>query len=127
MRPLSAGEIPSGAAAATAPAKPSWASQSRSADRGRDGSGSPCCRTQPPIRCMPILPRAHRAISNLKTWLAGTHRGTSVKHLQVYLDEFAFRHNRRRVPMAVFQTLFGLSALHTLTTYNQITAESGAT
>jgi hypothetical protein len=76
---------------------------------------------------MPILPRAHRAISNLKTWLAGTHRGTSVKHLQVYLDEFAFRHNRRRVPMAVFQTLLGLSALHTLTTYNQITAESGAT
>jgi transposase-like protein len=74
-----------------------------------------------------ILPRAHRAISNLKTWLAGTHRGTSVKHLQVYLDEFAFRHNRRRVPMAVFQTLLGLSALHTLTTYNQITAESGAT
>jgi transposase-like protein len=34
-----------------------------------------------------ILLRAHRAISNLKTWLAGTHRATSAKHLQVYLDE----------------------------------------
>jgi len=45
-----------------------------------------------------ILPRAHRAISNLKTWIAGTHHGTSAKHLQVYLDEFTFRHNRRHTP-----------------------------
>jgi hypothetical protein len=28
--------------------------------------------------------------------------------LQVYLDEFIFRHNRRRQPMAPFQTLLGL-------------------
>jgi hypothetical protein len=35
-----------------------------------------------------VLPRAHRAISNLKTWLHGTHRGVSPAHLQVYLDEF---------------------------------------
>jgi hypothetical protein len=28
----------------------------------------------------PILPRAHRAISNLKTWLDGTHRGVSPEH-----------------------------------------------
>ena len=69
-----------------------------------------------------ILPRAHRAISNLKTWLAGTHRGTSAKHLQIYLDEFTFRHNRRRTPMAAFQTLLGLSAVHRPTTYVQITA-----
>lgn len=70
-----------------------------------------------------ILPRAHRAISNLKTWLQGTHRGASPKHLQVYLDEFTFRHNRRRTPMAAFQTLLGLSSLHAPTTYAQITAE----
>lgn len=68
-----------------------------------------------------ILPRAHRAISNLKTWLAGTHRGASVKHLRVYLDEFVFRNNRRRVPMAAFQTLLGLSSLHSPTTYREIT------
>lgn len=74
-----------------------------------------------------ILPRAHRAISNLKTWLAGTHHGASVKHLQVYLDEFTFRHNRRLVPMAAFQTLLGLGALHGPTTYDQITSQSGAT
>ena len=69
-----------------------------------------------------ILPRAHRTISNLKTWLAGTHHGTSAKHLQIYLDEFTFRHNRRRTPMAAFQTLLGLSSLHRPTTYEQITA-----
>ncbi|HEY6397672.1 MAG TPA: IS1595 family transposase [Solirubrobacteraceae bacterium] len=68
-----------------------------------------------------ILPRAHRAVANLKTWLAGTHHGTSAKHLQVYLDEFVFRHNRRRVPMAAFQTLLGLGSLHSPTTYRQIT------
>jgi transposase-like protein len=45
-----------------------------------------------------VLPRAHRALSNLKTWLQGTHHGVSPKHLQVYLDEFVFQHNRRRTP-----------------------------
>lgn len=68
-----------------------------------------------------VLPRAHRAISNLKTWLQGTHRGVSREHLQVYLDEFVFRHNRRRTPMAAFQTLLGLGALHAPTTYREIT------
>ncbi len=69
----------------------------------------------------PILPRAHRAISNLKLWLAGTHRGVSPEHLPVYLDEYVFRHNRRHTPMAAFQTLLGLGALHEPTTYRQIT------
>jgi transposase-like protein len=68
-----------------------------------------------------LLPRAHRATSNLKTWLQGTHRGVSPEHLQVYLDEFVFRHNRRRTPMAAFQTLLGLGTVHAPTTYHQIT------
>jgi transposase-like protein len=68
-----------------------------------------------------LLPRAHRAAANLKTWLQGTHRGVSPEHLQVYLDEFVFRHNRRRTPMAAFQTLLGLGALHEPTTYREIT------
>lgn len=38
-----------------------------------------------------ILPRVHRVISNLKSWLQGTHRGVSGEHLQVYLDEYTFR------------------------------------
>lgn len=55
-----------------------------------------------------ILPQVHRVISNLKGWLQSTHRGVSGEHLQVYLDEFALRFNRRRTPMAAFQTLLGL-------------------
>jgi transposase-like protein len=67
-----------------------------------------------------ILPRVHRVISNLKSWLRGTHRGVSGEHLQVYLDEYAFRFNRRRTPMAAFQTLLGLQAQQQPTTYKQI-------
>ena len=73
-----------------------------------------------------ILPRAHRGLANLKTWLQGTHRRPSGKHLQVYLDEFVFRHNRRRTPMAAFQTLLGLGATHPPTTYAEITAHRAA-
>jgi hypothetical protein len=39
----------------------------------------------------------HWTISLLKHWLLGTHTGAvRPKHLQAYLDEYAFRHNRRR-------------------------------
>ncbi|MGC2375545.1 MAG: IS1595 family transposase [Solirubrobacteraceae bacterium] len=67
-----------------------------------------------------LLPRAHRAISNLKAWMHGTHRGVSPEHLPVYLDEFVFRHNRRRTPMAGFQTLLGLGLAHEPITYRDI-------
>ena len=67
-----------------------------------------------------LLPRAHRAISNLKAWMHGTHRGVSPEHLPVYLDEYVFRHNRRGTPMASFQTLLGLGLAHEPITYRQI-------
>src|SRR5215831_9309960 len=54
------------------------------------------------------VPLADRAIGNLQQWLIGTHHGVSKDQLQVYLDEFVFRHNRRKHPMAAFQTLLGL-------------------
>jgi transposase-like protein len=39
----------------------------------------------------------HWTISLLKRWLIGTHAGAvRDKHLQAYLGEFAFRHNRRK-------------------------------
>jgi transposase-like protein len=39
----------------------------------------------------------HWTISLLKRWLLGTHAGAvGPKHLQAYLDEYAFRHNRRK-------------------------------
>ena len=67
-----------------------------------------------------LLPRAHRAVSNLKAWMHGTHRDVSDEHLPVYLDEYVFRHNRRHTPMAAFQTLLGLAGRHPPTTYRQI-------
>ncbi len=42
-----------------------------------------------------VLPWAHTIISNLKTWLLGTFRGVSHKHLDRYLKEFTYRLNRR--------------------------------
>jgi transposase-like protein len=43
-----------------------------------------------------LLPHAHRVISLVKRWLLGTHQGAiSADHLDFYLDEFAFRFNRR--------------------------------
>jgi hypothetical protein len=41
-----------------------------------------------------------RAIGNLQQWLIGTHHGVSRAQLPVYLDEFVFRRNRRKQPMA---------------------------
>lgn len=43
------------------------------------------------------FPHVHLVASLLKRWLGATHQGNvSPKHLQAYLDEFAFRFNRRR-------------------------------
>jgi transposase-like protein len=43
-----------------------------------------------------LLPRVHRVIALLKRWLLGTHQGAVTRaHLDYYLDEFAFRFNRR--------------------------------
>jgi len=44
-----------------------------------------------------LMPAVHRVASQLKRWLLGTHQGAvEASHLQGYLDEFAFRFNRRR-------------------------------
>lgn len=67
-----------------------------------------------------VVPLADRAIGNLQQWLIGTYHGVSKDQLQVYLDEFVFRHNRRKQPMAAFQTLLGLGAAHQPTEYKQI-------
>ena len=44
-----------------------------------------------------LLPGVHRVASLAKRWLMGTHQGAvEGDHLQAYLDEFAFRFNRRK-------------------------------
>ena len=67
-----------------------------------------------------VVPLADRAIGNLQQWLIGTYHGVSKDQLQVYLDEFVFRHNRRKQPMAAFQTLLGLGTAKAPTPYLQI-------
>jgi len=43
-----------------------------------------------------ILPHVHMVDSLIKRWINGTHQGKiSPKHLEYYLDEFAFRFNRK--------------------------------
>ena len=67
-----------------------------------------------------LFPRVHRVFSNLKTWLTGTQHGVGAQHLQHYLNEYVFRFNRRRTPMAAFQSLLGLTSQHEPTTYNML-------
>ena len=67
-----------------------------------------------------VVPVADRAIGNLQQWLIGTYHGVSKAQLQVYLDEFVFRHNRRKTPAAAFQTLLGLGTARKSTEYEQI-------
>jgi hypothetical protein len=66
------------------------------------------------------VPGVDRVISNMKTWLRGTHHGVGADHLDAYLDEFVFRFNRRYFPMAGFATLLGLGASQPPTTIEQI-------
>lgn len=66
------------------------------------------------------VPLADRAIGNLQQWLIGTYHGVSKPQLQVYLDEFVFRHNRRKTPATAFQTLLGLGTGRESTQYEQI-------
>jgi transposase-like protein len=44
-----------------------------------------------------LLPAVHRVAALLKRWLLGTHQGSMTGgHRPAYLNEFAFRFNRRR-------------------------------
>ena len=69
------------------------------------------------------LPGVHRVISLLKRWLLGTHQGAvDPRHVDYYLDEFAFRFNRRssRSRGMLFYRLLQQSAATTPTTYANI-------
>ncbi len=56
-----------------------------------------------------ILPLIHLEFANLKTWLQGTHHGrVERQHLQAYLNEFAYRHNRRFWRFSAFHTVLRL-------------------
>jgi len=64
--------------------------------------------------------RMHQHISNLKSWLRGTHRWCSSKHLQAYLDEFHYRFNRRNFPESMFEKLILRMLDHKPLIYNDL-------
>ena len=51
------------------------------------------------------FPLMHIHIMNLKGWLRGIHHHCSKQHLQVYLDEYHFRFNRRADRKKMFESL----------------------
>lgn len=67
------------------------------------------------------LPMIHLVFSNLKTWINGTHHGRIERqHLQAYLNEYAFRFNRRFYPMTAFNSVLGLAARSVPPTYESL-------
>ena len=71
-----------------------------------------------------VLPWVHRVFANAKRWAMGVYHGLRPAHLQAYLDEFAFRFNRRRNPAAAFERLLGLSLTLQPATYQMLISRS---
>ena len=76
------------------------------------------------------MPNVHLVASLLKRWLLGTHQGAvHATHLQAYLNEFAFRFNRRRSRARglLFYRLLEQAAAAEPITYRQLLVAPGAT
>lgn len=70
-----------------------------------------------------LLPGVHRVVSLFKRWVLGTHQGSiGSDHIQSYLNEFAFRFNRRnsRAPGMLFYRLMELAAQTDPVTYREL-------
>jgi transposase-like protein len=77
-----------------------------------------------PMAAHVVLPWIHRVFANAKRWGLGVYHGLRRKHLQAYLDEFAFRFNRRHTPAAAFERLLGLALTHQPATYQMLIRRS---
>jgi len=76
-----------------------------------------------PERALKFFPHVHLVASLLKRWLGATHQGRVHKrHLQAYLDEYAFRFNRRRSMHVgkIFHRLIEQVVVHKAKSYGQI-------
>jgi ISXO2-like transposase domain len=74
------------------------------------------------------MPNVHRVASLLKRWLLGTHQGAvKATHLQAYLNEFAFRFNRRRSRARgmLFYRLLEQAAAAEPISYRQLVVQPG--
>jgi transposase-like protein len=77
-----------------------------------------------PERALKYFPHVHLVASLIKRWLGATHQGkVTGKHLQRYLDEYAFRFNRRRSEYVgkLFHRLAEQLVLRQAETYPEIT------
>jgi len=52
-----------------------------------------------------MLKWLHTIISNAKAFVEGTYHGMERKHVQLYLDEFCYRFNRRLYHENLFERL----------------------
>ena len=73
-----------------------------------------------PMAAHLVLPWTHRVFANLKCWALGVYHGLRRKHLQSYLDEFAFRFNRRHTRHAAFRSLLAIGVARKPTTYKML-------
>jgi hypothetical protein len=70
-----------------------------------------------------LLPHIHLVISLVKRWINGTHQGKmSPEYLEYYLDEFAFRFNRKLSTYRgkLFYRLMQQAVITPPTTYNNL-------
>lgn len=63
----------------------------------------------------------HRVFALLKRWSLGTYHGLRREHVDTYLNEFVFRYNRRFYRHVSFETILGLAAHRSPTSYWEIT------
>ena len=93
-------------------------------DGWRGYPGAPGVTHEPhvigPMAAHVVLPWTHRVFANLKRWALGVYHGLRRKHLQSYLDEFAFRFNRRHTRHAAFRSLLGITVAKMPATYNML-------
>lgn len=76
-------------------------------------------------RAHELLPGVHKVSSLAKRWLLGTHQGSvEAAHLPAYLNEFAFRFNRRRSRSRglVFYRVLELAVAHEPVRYGELIA-----
>ncbi len=79
-----------------------------------------------PARGSAVLPVIHLEFSNLKALLIGTHHGrVEEQHLQSYLNEFCFRHNRRFWRFTAFQTILRYGMKTGPQTYEKLYSAEG--
>lgn len=67
-----------------------------------------------------LLKWVHIIAGNVKAWLNGTFHGIDKKHLQLYLDEFCYRLNRRFFEDQLFDRLLNACVLSKGITYAEL-------